>query len=91
MAVIIGAIFAALLLYEKLFIKKPTGPVIEVIYVYTTINGHLYEKEATAQDLASGSVDFGDGVRIPWNEVKSKRLKYHLDELSVPTVGGRTN
>ena len=88
---VFAAIIGALLLWEKIFVKKPTGPLVEVIYVYTTMNGHLYEKEATAQDLSSGSVNFGDGVVIPWSEVKSKRLKYHLDELSFPRPAPVTN
>lgn len=78
-----AAIFVGLYVAFGVFVaKKHNGPAIEYIYLYTTINGQLYEKEATAQDMSSGFVTFGDGTRVPWSAVKSKRLRVYPDELT---------
>ena len=62
--------------------KQHSGPAIEYLVVYTTINGQFYEKEATAEDLNSGFVTFSDGTRVPLSAVKSKKMKLYADELT---------
>jgi len=65
------------------FDKKHSGPAVEYTVVYTTINGHFYEKEATAEDFASSFVTFSDGTRVSWSDVKSKQMKVYPDEIGV--------
>jgi len=74
--------FGGVAILSALFDKKHTGPAMEYIVVYTTINGHFYEKEATAQDLGSEFVTFEDGTRVPWSTVKTKKMKIYADELT---------
>jgi len=62
--------------------KQHSGPAIEYIVVYTTINGQFYQKEATAEDFKTGFVTFSDGTRVPWSAVKSKKMKVYADELT---------
>jgi len=80
-AIVVALFFGGVFLLSALFDKKHTGPAVEYIYVYTTINGQLYEKEATPADLSSEFVTFGDGTRVPWSAVKSKRMKFYPQEM----------
>jgi hypothetical protein len=81
LGLVVALFFGGVFLLSAIFDKKHTGPAIEYIYVYTTINGQLYEKEATPADLSSEFVTFGDGTRVPWTAVKTKRLKYYPAEV----------
>lgn len=65
--------------------KKHTGQAIEYTIIYTTINGQYYEKEGTAKDLNGDFVTFADGTRVPWADVKTKRMKVYPDELGIST------
>ena len=78
---LVALFFGGVFLLSAIFDKKHTGPAIEYIYVYTTINGQLYEKEATPADLSGEFVTFADGTRVSWTAVKTKRLKYYPDEM----------
>ena len=81
LALVVALFFGGVFLLSAIFDKKHTGPAIEYIYVYTTINGQFYEKEATPADLNSQFVTFADGTRVSWASVKTKRLKYYPAEM----------
>ena len=78
---LVAAILYGGFLVLAAFSPKPTGPAIEYIYVYTTINGHYYAKEATTADLNSDFVTFEDGTRVSWAVVKSKKMKVYPTDL----------
>jgi hypothetical protein len=73
--IVVAVFFGFVFLMDAIY-----GPAIEYIYVYTTINGQLYEKEATPADLSSEFVTFADGIRVSWGSVKTKRMEFYLDE-----------
>lgn len=79
--ILAAVFFGVVYILSAIFDKKHTGPAIEYIHIYTTINGHLFEKEATEDDLSSEFVTFADGTRVPWSAVKTKRLKFYPEEM----------
>jgi hypothetical protein len=78
---IVFLMFLGFYFFLTLFDRKHVGPAFEYTILYTTINGHLYQKEATAEDYNSSFVTFEDGIRVPWSEVKSQKAKFYPQEV----------
>jgi hypothetical protein len=84
-AIVALIFYGGIALLSSLFDKKHIGKPIEYTILYTTINGHYYEKEETAADLTSDFVAFSDGTRVSWADIKSKKADVYPDELGAGT------
>ena len=51
LAIVGSLVYGGFLLLCSSDKPKDNGPEFEYVVAYTTINGHLYEKEATSEDL----------------------------------------
>jgi hypothetical protein len=65
----------------SLFDRKHSAPISYYTVIYATINGRLYTKDASAEDYGSRFVTFGDGTRVSWTDVKTKKTPLYPDEL----------